>query len=150
MSDPAAVRWYPSKVDWWMYPLLSTPFVITGAVLVTALFTGEGLLAALIPAVVVVAVFGGLVVPMRYGITDDEIVIKHGLMTQRAKLSEIVEVYPTRNPISSPALSLDRLFVSTGKGFFKSIMISPESREEFMAELEKKAGLRRVGEKWVR
>jgi hypothetical protein len=40
----------------------------------------------------------------------------------------------TRNPLSSPAMSLDRLRIEYGQG--KAIMISPEPRAEFLRQLE--------------
>ncbi len=144
------LRWYPTKVDWWMVPLLAIPFLACGAVLIAAIVTGKGMLVGLLSTGLMAAVFGGLVLPMRYAISDTELLVRHGLITQRAKLTEIREVYPTRNPLSSPALSLDRLWISTGEGYFKSIMISPLAKAEFLAELEQRAGLRRVGEKLVR
>lgn len=133
-----------------MYPLLAVPFIASVAAIVALASSGANPTPAIVPAVFVIAIFGGLVLPMRYAITDEELVIKHGLIVQHVKLAEILEVYPTRNPLSSPALSLDRLAISTGKGIFKSVMISPEFREEFMMELAKKANLRRDSEKFVR
>ena len=127
-----------------------TKFVAVTVACIGAVTSGQNVLVALIPAVAVFGVFGGIVLPMRYAITDTELLVKHGLMTQRCKLAEIVEVYPTRNPLSSPALSLDRVFISTGVGFFKAIMISPEPRAEFMAELAQKANLKKDGEKLVK
>ena len=59
-------------------------------------------------------------------------------------------VHPTRNPAGSPALSLDRLRVQYGQGFFKGVMISPVDRNRFLDELAQKAGLKREGDRLVR
>ena len=61
-----------------------------------------------------------------------------------------MEVRPTRNPLSSPVLSLDRLHVQFGKGFFKAVTISLVDREQFLADLEKNSGLHRAGQRLVR
>lgn len=133
-----------------MYPVLAVPFIASTTAIVALASAGQNPTPAIVPAVFVIAIFVGLVLPMRYAITDEELLIKHGLILQHVKLAEILEVYPTRNPLSAPALSLDRLAVSTGKGIFKSVMISPDARPEFLMELGTKANLRRDGEKLVR
>jgi hypothetical protein len=92
----------------------------------------------------------GLVLPMRYAITDQHLVVRHGLVRQRIALRDITVVEPTRSPLSSPALSLDRLRIEFGTGFFKSAMISPAAKSEFLAELAVKAGLERDGDRLVR
>jgi hypothetical protein len=98
----------------------------------------------------VLIVYVGVVFPMRYGIGDGRLTIRFGLCRQRIPLAEIRAVYPTRNPLSSPALSLDRLHVRFGEGFFKSVMISPAEREEFLRQLASAAALRQDGDRLTR
>jgi hypothetical protein len=43
-------------------------------------------------------------------------------------------VLATRSPLSSPALSLDRIRIDYGKG--KSVMISPLNKADFLLELQ--------------
>jgi hypothetical protein len=45
-------------------------------------------------------------------------------------------VVPTRNPLSSPALSLDRLRIEYGQG--RAIMISPADKGPFLRALEER------------
>jgi hypothetical protein len=98
----------------------------------------------------VLIVYVGVVFPMRYGIGDGRLTIRFGLCRQRIPLAEIRAVYPTRNPLSSPALSLDRLHVRFGEGFFKSVMISPAERDEFLHHLASAAALRQDGDRLTR
>jgi hypothetical protein len=98
----------------------------------------------------VAGVYFGLVFPMRYGIGGDRLTIRFGICRQNVVLADILEVRPTRNPLSSPALSLDRLHIQFGSGFFKAIMISPAQRESFLMDLAKSAGLHKEGERLVR
>jgi hypothetical protein len=56
----------------------------------------------------------------------------------------------TRNPPSSPALSLDRLRVQFGRGWGKAVMISPADRNGFLDDLARKAGLNREGDRLFR
>lgn len=54
-----------------------------------------------------------LTYPLYYKITGDELVVRCGLLVnQHFLLSVIVLVQPTRNPLSAPAWSLDRLRVA--------------------------------------
>jgi hypothetical protein len=143
-------RWYPSKIDAWLAVVLAIAPVMCVFAAITATTAGANVFAALSGAAFVPAIYLGLVFPMRYGITDDALVIRHGLVRQYVPLSQITDVRPTHNPLSSPALSLDRLRIAFGEGFFKAVMISPKEKDEFMRELSARAGLHRVGDHWAR
>ena len=143
-------RWYPSKVDWWLGILLAiAPAMCVVSVAVTVA-AGEGMGAALGGAGFLALIYLGLVFPMRYGISDTAIVVRHGVVRQKIPLKDIAWVRPTRSPLSSPALSLDRLHIRFGEGFFKAAMISPADKQEFLSELAARAGLERDGDRLVR
>ncbi len=146
------VRWYPSKIDWWLVPLLALPPVTAIAVCVALAAGGKSadLPIGLAMVLVVVGIYFGLVFPMRYGIDDHQLTVRFGIVRQRVPLADIQEVRPTRNPLSSPALSLDRLQVRFGPGLFKSVMISPGDRAGFLDDLARTAGLKRDGDRLVR
>lgn len=65
-----------------------------------------------------------------YRVTDDELNIKSGPIRQTIPLKEITKIESTRNPISSPALSLDRLEIKYGEG--NVAIISPQDKEGFI------------------
>ena len=67
-----------------------------------------------------------------YVIDGDTLVIRAGLLTWRIPIRDIKAVAPTRNPLSSPALSLDRLRIDYGSSF---IMVSPVDKERFIDAL---------------
>ena len=143
------MNWYKSKVDWWLAPLLALPPLSAVVVIVSAIMSGAWD-AALIGAgvgVFVAAIYGGLVFPIRYGLSPEQLVVRFGLCRQRIDLAKIIEVYPTHNPLSSPALSLDRLYIRYGPSFFHAVMISPADREAFLSELATLAHLSRNGER---
>lgn len=98
----------------------------------------------------VAGIYMGLIFPMRYGLNDLELTVRFGLCRQRIPLHSIREVRRTRNPLSSPALSLDRLHLQFGDGFFKAVMISPLDRDEFLADIRERAGLALDGERLIR
>ncbi len=137
-------KWFPSKVDWWLGLLL----VVAPAVSLIATLTAPDSerVAGLLGSAVLAAVYLGLVFPMSYGITDSELIVRHGLVRQRIKLADITAVVPTRNPLSSPALSLDRLRITFGSGMFKSVLISPAAKQDFLVELALRARLVRKGD----
>jgi hypothetical protein len=148
MSEPA--RWYPSKVDTWIAVLLCFAPAVTIGTTILTLVAGEGFIVGLGSLAFLALVYFGLVLPMRYGITDEHIVVRHGLVRQKIPLADITEVSPTRSALSSPALSLDRLDIRFGEGFFKHAMISPADKEAFLTELAQRAGLQREGERLYR
>lgn len=145
-------HWYPSKVDWWLAMVLAIPPLVAVYATLEAVLKGDLEETAWSAAIwiVVAGIYLGLVFPMRYGIGAGWLTIRFGLVRRRIPLSTIREVYPTRNPLSSPALSLDRLHVQYGSGFFKAVMISPADREGFLSELAKQANLQQSGDRLQR
>lgn len=68
-----------------------------------------------------------------YVIAENELLVCSGPFRWRIPVAEIHRITPTRSPLSSPALSLNRLRIDYGKG--KWILLSPERREEFTHRL---------------
>ncbi len=147
-----SIRWYKSKIDWWIALVLCIPPTVSLIVVVALFLDGkQSEIPVAIGAILLVCgIYVGLIFPMRYGLDNHQLVVRFGICRQRIPLDNILEVRPTRNPLSSPALSLDRLHVQFGKGFFKAVMISPADREQFLADLEKNGELHRTGERLVR
>lgn len=95
--------------------------------------TGGLLGAALVPiATVGVPVWLG--VSTRYILSDRELLIRAGPLRWRVPLQEINVIEPTRNPLSSPALSFDRLRIDYARG--RSVMISPRNKDAFLRDIE--------------
>lgn len=146
------MRWYPSKVDWWLGAALCALPGAAVVVIVAAVRSGTwtDVLLALGMLLFVAVLYVGLVLPVRYGLDDSHLIVRFGLCRQRIALADILEVRRTKNPLSSPALSLDRLRVQFGAGVFKSVMISPKAREAFLDDVARRAGLQRDGDRLVR
>jgi hypothetical protein len=53
-------------------------------------------------------------------------------------IADIEDAAPTRNPLASMALSLDRLAIKTRDG--RGVLISPRDKEQFLTHLGKKKG----------
>ena len=145
-------QWYPTKVDWWLGLILFIPPIVFDR-RVHCVALGDQPSTALVGIASVLFVIGlyvGLVFPMKYGVDDTHLLVRFGLVRQRIPLADVSEVHPTHNPLSSPALSLDRLHIQYGEGIFKSVMISPADRNGFLDDLARKAGLKREGDRLVR
>lgn len=151
MPEPQIV-WYPSKVDWWLGVILAIVPFSSLTVLVISLRSDDPV-ATLIAAgtvVFVVALYGLIVLPIRYGVARSELIIRFGVVRQRIRFDAIQEVAPTRNLLASPALSLDRLSVRTGTSALSQTLISPVNKEDFFSTLALYSGLRRDGDRLVR
>ncbi len=85
-----------------------------------------------------------------YTLNQKELLIRCGPFRYRVRLGEIDSVTPSRNPLSSPACSLDRLLVTWSDGR-KKILISPSRKSEFLQELNRRCEqLTRKGDGLVR
>ena len=146
------LRWYPTKVDWWLVPVLCLPPVAAGAVCAASALAGStpGLLVGGAMAVVVMGIYLGLVLPIRYRVSETHLIVRFGVCRRHIPLAEITEVKPTSNPLGAPALSLDRLRVQFGEGVFKAVLVSPKDRDLFLDELAQRAGLEREGDRLFR
>ncbi len=144
-GDADDVVWFPSKVDGWLWPVLCVPPASAVLFAIMALLSRQPGLAPW-PALAVVAIYGGLLFPLRYGVSSRELVIRFGLARQRVPLANITRVRPTKSLLSAPALSIDRLEVRWDEGLFGATRISPADRDGFLALLAERSGLTRDGD----
>lgn len=128
---------YPSKIDTWLLVVLlasvAVALVAAGATVVTksAVAMAMGALIAVIGAGLPV----WLLTSTQYTIGSERLLVQSGPFKWKIPLSKISSVESTRNPLSSPALSLDRLHIKYGRG--QEIMISPKDLATFIDELER-------------
>lgn len=115
---------YKSKVDWWLilliggilcYPIVDG--IMTQEYVLSLVFVGLSLLVFLMFRTV------------KYKIDGPYLRI----WTTKIDIHSIKKVYRTNNPLSSPALSLDRIAIVYNK--YDEILISPKDRSAFIAEL---------------
>jgi hypothetical protein len=90
---------------------------------------------------VVVGFFVYLFATTYYIISGKDLIVKSGfLINLTIKIESITKIVETNNPISSPAVSLDRIaiyFTTPGLSYTKSdsVMISPRRKMEFIRQL---------------
>jgi membrane protein YdbS with pleckstrin-like domain len=75
-----------------------------------------------------------LLATTEYTLSDKELLVVSGPFRWSVPIVDITKVEGTRNPLSSPAFSLDRLSIEYARG--KSIMISPLQQERFLLSLQ--------------
>ena len=129
---------FRSKVDLWLVA------VVVGVPVLVVEFMLEGVGvdergADLIAIVLVVLVLGfilWLYLSTRYTITAHSLLVKSGPFSWVVPLREITAIEPTRNPASSPALSLDRLLIRYGAS--EELMVSPADKLGFMTAIKQR------------
>ncbi|MBC3767097.1 PH domain-containing protein [Neptunicella marina] len=84
----------------------------------------------------------GVVAPMwlirstRYLINHSHLLIQSGPFKWTIRLADIYAIKPSKNPVSSPALSLDRLDIYYADN--KHVLISPADKQAFIKALNVK------------
>ena len=115
---------YKSKIDWWLiiliggllcYPIVEG--IMTQEYLLSLVFVGLSLLVFLMFRTI------------KYKIEGQYLRI----WTTKIDIHSIKKVYRTNNPLSSPALSLDRIAIVYNK--YDEILISPKEQSAFIAHL---------------
>lgn len=146
------VKWFVSKVDWWLgLIIVALPVIEFGGLAAAVANRDSDAVAGMaVGCAMVVAIYGLLLIPIRYGITQDSLIVRFGVVRQEIPLHAIREVYPTHNPLSAPALSLDRLAVRLGGGLLAVSLISPRERDEFLTELAQAGYFVREGDRLLR
>ena len=124
---------YYSKIDWWIVALIAGSVLFT-FILGISLYSeskigsyicfGSGIFTA--------GLFLLLSIPLKYTLVEDRLIIRSGILKQEALYSQITAVKKSRNPLSAPALSLERVEITMNKGFK---LVSPKNREQFIEEL---------------
>jgi hypothetical protein len=128
-----AARKFKSKVDSWI-PVLILIVIVVQIVAITAAVreAGEpGMITSLILAMIgIAALMAWLLLGTHYTVDRGYIRIVSGPFRWKVPIAEITSVKATRNPLSSPALSLDRISIRYGKR--RRIMISPADKAGFL------------------
>jgi hypothetical protein len=128
---------YRSRIDTWLIATLAGALAVVVLVVVITIAEAGTALAfwSLVPGA-----FIGLGLPLWilsstcYTIDPPELRIRCGPFRWRIPIAEISAMTATRNALSSPALSLERIRISYSAG--RSLMISPRDADRFMHELE--------------
>lgn len=131
---------FPSKIDTWLFAVVA--IAALGALAACAVLLSapvpRGWMVAIPLFLSTVGLPVWLFTTTNYQFRGEELLVRSGPFTWRVPIRQIKSVSDTRNPLSSPALSLDRILIAYGEG--KSIMVSPKDRQGFLAELKVRRG----------
>ncbi len=144
-GDEVMIYW--SKIDTWL--LLLVGFGILGAVAVGISAPPQGSVGRWLAIIGLPLVLFLFAFPVSYRVSTSELTIRSGVLLRwKIPLEAIQDVYPTRNPLGSPAWSLDRLHIRYSRGAkLASILISPKNKSDFLRELvARHAGLQLWGD----
>lgn len=132
---------FKSKKDWWL------AIIIWGAMLFAMGSTIYGLfttpfdvmdLLIIIPCAFIIPIFIlWLWCTTEYIVTENSLIIRYGPIKKEILLHTIKTLRKTRNPLSSPALSLKRIEIAYES--YNSVLISPKDRDKFIAILIEKS-----------
>lgn len=147
---------YRSKVDAWLVVVLGLPFVGVPLIGISLVIKGGETLGpglAMLGTWLVVAILGGVLsYPIEYVVDATVLRIRSGVLRTDIPIASITSVRPTHNPLSAPALSLDRLAIAYAKGGQPRLgLVSPKDKTAFLQELSARdPGLRLEGDGLVR
>lgn len=131
---------YRSRVDAWIVLLIVG---ILAAVLVAISFESwqsgdwRPLIFAAISMVFTCGILGVVMFPVRYELGHKILKVQSGVIKWEVPIESIREIRKTNNPLSAPAWSLKRIRIDyDNQGHPAWILISPEDRDGFIAQLE--------------
>lgn len=127
---------FRSKTDAWLLALLIPAMAASlgAAFVVVELGSPAAWLLALAIAVTGTGLPLWLLLATHYTLDSQRLVVRSGPFTWRIEVADITGISPSRSPISSPALSLDRLRIDYGHG--RLLLISPRDRQGFLHAIE--------------
>jgi hypothetical protein len=124
---------FKSKIDRWLLLLLVAIMVFEVVVMsVAAMQAGDPRAAAglVLTALLIVALIGSLLIGTHYTVEGNTLRVVSGPFRWKVPIDQIHSVESTRSPLSSPALSLDRLRIDYGNR--RRIMVSPADKAGFI------------------
>ncbi|MDQ0257100.1 hypothetical protein J2S74_004546 [Evansella vedderi] len=123
--------YFPSKKDVWL------TLIVWGSILVVVVpAIIEQQIVGLFIALPIAFFIGWLWFTTGYTIEKANLKIKFGPFRKTVHIQEIRKINKTKNPISAPALSIDRIEIIYGK-FNDMVFISPRKEREFVQLLLK-------------
>ena len=128
-----AARRFKSKIDRWIFVLLAVVIVMQIVAVGSAALQADDPLATTGLILVMIGVVGlmvWLIVGTHYTVDRGVIRVVSGPFRWKIPVDQITSVTASRSPLSSPALSLDRLRICYGKR--RRIMISPVDKTAFL------------------
>lgn len=129
---------FKGKIAVWMWGILIFLQIVIFGTLLSVIREGiNGQIGEFIVMLLIFAMLEVFLIPMYIRnyvlVTKDEIIIKVGLLGSRIPIQDVRLLQETTNPISSLAMSLDRIYIYTYSG--RDVLISVVDKKEFIDEV---------------
>lgn len=134
---------FPTKVDLWLVLVLVVALGGSFVGTIAAIdLQRPGSWVPLLLMVGTIAFIALVSVPTVYTLRESDLLVRYGLLRRAIPYAGILRAYRSRNALSSPAWSLDRIAIDYREGGSRRfVLISPVRRDEFMKRLMEKARL---------
>ena len=119
---------FKSKIDLWVGAI----FTLLPIIMISAAIEERDV----VPIVITVLLIGMLAVLFfgtKYVIDGDELIIYGGIYKKKIAINQITSLRPTKNPLSAPAMSLDRIEITYNH--MQIALVSPKDKEIFIKKL---------------
>ncbi|WP_339887700.1 PH domain-containing protein [uncultured Flavobacterium sp.] len=120
------MKTFKSKIDWWLVGIIIIVFAYP---IIDGILSKQYALSYTMLAIL--GLIGIMFSKIKYVIVGK--ILK--IWWIKVEIQTIRKIYKTRNPLSSPALSLDRIAIVYNK--YDEVLISPKNKKEFIDELLK-------------
>lgn len=117
---------YRSKIDWWLITII---FIVFCYPMIEGILTKDYIMFSVSFGVLSLVFL--MFKSIKYKIDGEQLQI----WWTKIDINSIKRIYSTHNPLSSPALSLDRIAVVYNT--YDEVLISPKEREDFIREVLK-------------
>ena len=121
---------FKSKVDWWMAAI----FLVVPISMIYGVITEPDALLMLFTTIMIV-LLATLFFGTKYVIEDGELLVYGGIYKKTIPIEQILSLRPSKNPLSAPAMSIDRIEITYNNSFSEVILVSPKDKEEFVKML---------------
>ena len=129
---------FRSKIDFWLLAVLALATVPMLAAAIAAARNGDAWVTHAVIFVVVAGLFAWLLTSTKYTVGEGMVLVQSGPFRWQIAAKDVTNIAPSRSPLSSPALSLDRLRIEYASG--KSLLVSPRDKEAFIKALSAARG----------
>lgn len=129
---------YRSKVDWWLGLLLVGAMIYLIYLAIEPIVNGRGIQWVTMVTAIFVLVILVPLMNIKYVFYSNHLLVSCGIYgKERIAYEGIRNVNETKNPLSSAALSLDRIQIDYVEGkVHQMVLISPIRKKEFLSKLE--------------
>ena len=134
---------FQGKVDLWARALVIFVNVMMLWAVFSSLNQGKESMIEIIIVLMVLVIVDLLMVPMCFRnyilLGEQELLIVFGLIKKRIRYSNIELLEETHNPLSSLAMSFDRIYVHTSSG--DDVLVAVKEKKAFIEEVYRRAGI---------